>query len=139
MSEKTYKGSCHCGRVKFEADLDLSAGIGKCNCTFCTKVRNFSMTTKPDKFRLLSGEDDLTYYPGGKPTAPNTVGHPFCKHCGVRAFSHGHLDPIGGDFVSVFVSALDDADPKEIAAAPVRYSDGRANNWWNPPEVTAHL
>ena len=133
--KKTYHGSCHCGAVKFEADIDLTQGTNKCNCTICTKTRNWNVIIKPDAFRLLSGEDAQSDYQFG-----SKQGHGlFCKTCGVRSFEHGHVKEIGGDFVSIKVASLDDVDVAELIAAPVRYANGRDNAWWEPPKETRHL
>lgn len=39
MSAKHCSGSCHCGAVRFEVDLDPSQGTIRCNCSICTKAR----------------------------------------------------------------------------------------------------
>jgi hypothetical protein len=49
------------------------------------------------------------------------------------------VEEIGGAYVSVMLSALDDAEPAELAQAPVNYCDGRNNNWWNAPAEVRHL
>jgi hypothetical protein len=135
VSLQTYKGSCHCGRVRFEADIDLDQGTGKCNCSICTKSRNWGVILKPDAFRLLAGEDALSDYQWG-----HKVGHRlFCSSCGIASFGRGYVEQIGGDYVSVAVNCLDDLDPSVLAQAPVRYMDGRHDNWFEPPSETRHL
>jgi hypothetical protein len=133
--KKTYKGSCHCGSVRFEADIDLAAGTNKCNCSICTKTRNWNVILKPDAFRLLSDESALSDYQFGMKFGH----HLFCRNCGVRTFGRGYVEAIGGDYVAVQVSALDDLDLQDLLSAPVRCADGRNNNWGAVPAEIRHL
>jgi hypothetical protein len=132
---KTYHGSCHCGAVRFEADLDLSQGTGKCNCSICTKTRNWGITIKPAAFRLISGDADLADYQFSTKQAH----HQFCRHCGVRSFGRGNIPEVGGEYVSVQLASLDDATLEELIAAPVKYFNGGDNDWWHAPAETRYL
>ncbi len=132
---KTYHGSCHCGAVRYECDLDLAQGTSKCNCSICTKTRNWSVLIKPEAFRLLSGEEALSNYKFGSMQGE----HLFCRNCGVRSFERGFVEQIGGAYVSVKLNCLDDLDPRELIDAPLRYSNGRDNAWWDVPDEVRHL
>jgi hypothetical protein len=127
--KKTYRGSCHCGAVRFEADIDLAQGTFKCNCSICFKTRAWLAGIPAADFRLLSGEQSLADYQFGQ----RRLHHPFCTACGVRPFSRAD------EQVAVRVNCLEGVEPKELSAAPVVYFNGLHDDFKSPPAETRHL
>jgi hypothetical protein len=125
MTLKKHSGSCHCKKVKFEAELDITTGTLRCNCSICSKARAWFKLLPPDAFRLLEGEASLSEYTWVPPGFPGVnLRYQFCKHCGIRTFVRGADNGKGEPFIAVSIAALDDADPAELGSS-VRHIDGR--------------
>jgi hypothetical protein len=106
---KNFTGGCHCGQVRFDVTADLSHVI-ECNCSICIKRGALMTFVTADRFALRAGSDDLTDYQFNK----KVLHHPFCKYCGVGAFSQGK-SPDGRDMVAVNVRCLDGVDIKALS------------------------
>lgn len=84
---------------------------------------------KPAAFTLLSGESTLASF-----TRTLDIGRRyFCARCHIHCFGKGHLDILGGDFVSVNLNCIDGFD---AARAELVYRDGRHDNWSAGPRAT---
>jgi hypothetical protein len=130
---KTYRGSCHCGAVRFEADLDLTQSTYRCNCSICRRTRFWLAVAGPEGFRLLSGEGELTKYAFG--SGKNR--HFFCKTCGVRPFGVGNDTPIG-KMHGVNIGCLEGLTEEELSRLPITYIDGM-NDRMAAPAFFSHL
>lgn len=148
--KKVYRGSCHCGGIRFEAELDLApdgerspperSGVWwtstfRCNCTLCLKTRFWKGFVRPEGFRLVDGMDFISDYQSGE----RVIHHYFCRRCGVHPFAEASLEVMGGDFYAVNIACLDDAAEAELARAPITYEDGRNDAWDRAPAHTRHL
>lgn len=82
---KTFTGSCHCGNVRWEADMDPPEKAYAGNCSICSRA-GWLLSFVPDaQFRLVAGEGQVRDYQFAK----KNTHHFFCANCGVRSFSRG--------------------------------------------------
>jgi len=116
-----HHGTCLCGDIQFEVELDLSKG-SQCNCTLCTKLGATGSLVKPADFTLLSPESALASFS----RTPQIGSWFFCARCHIYCFSKGHLEVLGGDFVSVNLHCIDGFD---LARTELVHWDGRHDNW----------
>ena len=113
---KTYKGSCHCGNVRYEVTTDLAKVIS-CNCSLCSRAGYLLSFVPASQFKLLSGDDSLKDYRFNK----HAIAHVFCTNCGVRAFARGKGKD--GEMAAINVRCLEGVDPDTLEITKV---NGRA-------------
>lgn len=130
---KTYRGSCHCGAVTFEADLDLEQSTYRCNCSICRRTRFWPAVAREGGFRLTAGGAELTRYLFNS----RRNEHYFCRRCGVRAFGVGNDTPMGKMY-GVNVGCLGLTD-EELSRLKVTCVDGLNDRPDRAPEFPDHL
>lgn len=111
-----YKGSCHCGQIKFRVEGDLTQ-VMECNCSHCSRKGYLLWFVARDKLRLTSGEGKLAAYTFNK----HVIKHHFCPVCGCAPFGFGK-DPKGADTAAINVRCLEDV---ELSSLNVMQFDGR--------------
>jgi len=112
-----YKGSCHCGQIKFEVQGTLKGAVS-CNCSICQRKGALMWFVARDQFRLLTPEEDTRVYLFNK----HAIKHRFCPTCGMHPYGEG-TDPKGNRMAAVNIRCLEDISLEQI---PVTQYDGRS-------------
>lgn len=109
MPVELFKGSCHCGAVKFEVAAPIEPA-GRCNCSLCRRKGALMSPLFPrEALRIVEGESELTLYQFNTRVAR----HYFCRHCGIYPFHQTRRDP--GSW-RVNLGCLDGVDPYALEA-----------------------
>lgn len=110
-----YQGSCHCGAVRIDVEMEPPTKAYACNCSICARAGWLLAFVKRDAI-AVHGEESLTDYQFG----PKRIHHLFCKVCGMRPFAHGR-DGKGEEGVSINLRCVQGLD---WASLPVETYDG---------------
>ena len=132
--KQSVAGSCHCGAVKFVAELDLSAPTFRCNCSVCRRSRYWLSPVPATDFRLLEGEGELAEYT----FRSGAIKHRFCRHCGVKPFGQASNPAFGGPFFGVNVGCLE-LSPEVLAGLTVVFVDGEHDAQQRAPAIASYL
>ena len=115
MGTVTYRGGCHCGRVRFEVDAPARLAVLDCNCSMCSKAGYLHLIVAKPHFRLVDGSEALTSYRFNTGAAQ----HLFFSVCGIKSFYVPRSHPDG---YSVNARCLDGVALSDIVVTPF---DGR--------------
>jgi len=87
------EGSCHCGKIAFEAEADPNAAV-ICHCTDCQTLSGsayrVSVPVAASSFRLLKGAPRI-YIKTAE--SGNKRAHGFCGDCGTAIYAAAQIDP----------------------------------------------
>jgi hypothetical protein len=120
-----YRGSCHCGAVRFAVEAPAHLEVERCNCSICSKAGFLHLIVPASQFELLAGREALTTYTFNTGVARHT----FCRHCGIKPFYTPRSNPDG---IDVNVNCL---DTRPVSVTIIEF-DGR--NWEQHAHTLAH-
>jgi len=104
----TYKGSCHCGKTKFDVEGELKQVLS-CNCSICRRTGALLWGMPADRFHLTTPDSNLKTYEFNR----HVIKHRFCTTCGIDPFSEG-VDKSGNKMVAVNVRCLEGVDLEKL-------------------------
>jgi hypothetical protein len=110
-------GSCHCGRVKFEVEGDITTALS-CNCSICQRKGSLLWFVPRGALRLLTPEADASTYLFNK----HLIKHRFCPACGIHPYGEGTA-PSGEAMAAINIRCIDGID---LQAIPLTHYDGRS-------------
>jgi hypothetical protein len=105
----TLNGSCHCGAVKFTTILTEGfASARRCSCSICRMRGAVAVTSTPQDFRIVEGEDKIATYRFNTMSAE----HHFCSVCGIYTHHKRRSNP---GQLGVNVACLEGVSPFDFA------------------------
>lgn len=113
MPTQHYHGSCQCGRIAYEVDVDLDHTI-TCNCSRCRRWGAVLAFAPRAQFTLHAGEGEMTEFLFNM----NRIHHLFCKTCGIECFAYATM-PDGTEMVAINANCLDGVDARSLPAEAV--------------------
>jgi hypothetical protein len=105
----TLNGSCNCGSVKFTTTLTEGfASARRCSCSICRMRGAVAVTSTPQDFRIVEGEDKIATYRFNTMSAE----HHFCSVCGIYTHHKRRSNP---GQLGVNVACLEGVSPFDFA------------------------
>lgn len=112
-----HRGSCHCGRVAFEVEGEISGGLA-CNCSLCERRGSLLWFVPRGRMQLVGAEDASNTYTFNK----HVIKHHFCPTCGIHPYGEGTA-PNGDAMAAINLRCIEGID---LTAIPVQHYDGRS-------------
>ena len=108
----THRGSCHCGKVAFEVEADVSEVVD-CNCSMCRRRGGLLFFVGRDKLRLKTSPADVGTYTFNK----HKIQHHFCRNCGIAPYSEG-TNPNGQPMAAINARCVEGLDLAKLKVLP---------------------
>ena len=112
-----YKGSCHCGRIAFEAEGELKGAVS-CNCSMCQRKGTLLWFVPRADLHVLTPDENASTYLFNK----HVIRHRFCPVCGIHPYGEG-VDPKGNAMAAINLRGLEGIALEDL---PVTHLDGRS-------------